>query len=160
MALRKPLVIINGVTQQIPDTDVLNATLAEVDQIALANGETAAVAVGTAVYISAANTFKKAQGNALGTADVLGIVKDASIAAAATGNVQTDGQMSATTAQWDAATGQTGGLAPGATYYLSASTAGLLTVTAPTNSGQYVLKIGKAISTTVLDLSIGTLVGL
>ena len=160
MALQKPLVIKNGLIQQMSSADTLDATLAEVDQIGLANGETAAVTVGTPVYVSTANTFKKAQGNALGTADALGIVKDASIAAGATGNVQTDGQITATTAQWDVATGQTGGLTPGATYYLSATSAGQLTSTAPTNAGQFVLKIGKGISTTILDLAIGTLVGL
>ena len=40
--------------------------------------------------------------------------------------------MVATTAQWDAVAGTTGGLAFGANYFLSAGTAGLLTATAPT----------------------------
>jgi hypothetical protein len=38
----------------------------------------------------------------------------------------------------------------GTTYYLSAGTAGLLTATAPSTVGQYVVEIGVALSTTEL----------
>lgn len=160
MALRKPLVLINGIPTQIPGNDVLDATLAEVDQINMSNGEAGAIVIGTPTYISAANTVKKAQANASGTTDVLGLVRDTSVAAAAQASVQTDGQLTATTTQWDAVTGGTGGLTAGAVYYLSASTAGQLTATAPTTSGQFVIRIGKAISTTIMDIQIGQLFGL
>lgn len=160
MALRKPLVMIDGLPQQISSTDTLDATLSEVDQVSMTNGEASALVIGTLTYVSAANTVKKAQANALGTCDVLGMVKDISAAAAASVSNQTDGQISATTDQWDAVTGQTGGLTPGAVYFLSAATAGRMTVTAPTTSGQYVLRIGKALSTTLFDLNIGQPIGL
>ena len=152
--------MISGVPTQIPNTDTLDATLAEVDLVSMSNGETSAIVVGTPVYVSAANTVKRAQANASGTADALGLVKDASVAAAASGSVQTDGQITATTTQWDAVTGGTGGLTAGSTYYLSATTVGQLTTTAPSNSGQFVLRIGKALSTTLMDLSIGQLFSL
>ena len=160
MVLRKPLVMVNGLPQQLPLTDTLDAVLSEVDQISLSNAETSSLAIGMPIYVSGANAAKKAQANASGTADVLGVVKDISIAASATGSAQTDGQMTATTAQWDAVTGQTGGLTAGAVYFLDAATAGKMTTTAPTTTGQFVLRIGKAISPTVFDISIGQLFGL
>lgn len=62
------------------------------------------------------------------------------------------GVVTLTTGQWDARTGDVGGLTKGSEYYLS-STAGGLTKTEPTTGlRQYV---GKAISTTVLLLDIG-----
>lgn len=160
MALRKPLVLINGLPQQISSSDTLDAVLAEVDQIAMTNAETGAIVIGTPTYIFSANNVKKAQANAVGTADVLGLVRDTSVAASGSASIQTDGQMTATTTQWDAVTGGTGGLTAGAVYYLSASTAGQLTTTAPTTTGQYVIRVGKAISTTIMDIQIGQLFGL
>lgn len=154
MALRKPLVIISGLTQQLPTGDTLDAAAAEVDVIALTNGVAGAQVIGTPVYISAGNTFSPAQANAAASQEVLGLVKDPSIAAAASGNVQTDGIITATTAQWDAVTGATGGLVPNSPYYLNPTTAGRLTATAPTTTGQYVKRVGLAISTTAMDISV------
>jgi hypothetical protein len=58
--------------------------------------------------------------------------------------------MSASTAQWDVVTGQTGGLTPGAMYFLSNSTDGALTTTAPSTG--YICPIGRALSTTKMAL--------
>jgi hypothetical protein len=52
-------------------------------------------------------------------------------------------------------TGQVGGLTPNSTYYLSAATAGALTTTAPSTAGQFVYRVGKAISTTQMDIDPG-----
>ena len=62
--------------------------------------------------------------------------------------------VAATTDEWDAVTGQTGGLTPAATYYLSAGVPGRITTTAPTNPGEYVTVIGEAKSATELTLAI------
>lgn len=48
-----------------------------------------------------------------------------------------------------------GGLTPGAIYYLSATTAGAITTTAPSTAGQYVVVIGKATAADKLVLQIG-----
>jgi len=48
------------------------------------------------------------------------------------------------------------GLTGGLEYYLSASTPGGITATAPTGSGNLVQRIGKAVSTTSLQFSKGT----
>lgn len=153
MALVKPLVLTaSGQIAQIQSGDTLNAAVQEADAIALTNSATGAIAFGRAVYVSAANSFALAQANASATKQVLGLVKDASVAASAVGNVQTDGVITGTTAQWDSVSGQTGGLTPNAIYYLSATTAGAITATPPSATGQYLVPIGVALSTTSLDI--------
>jgi hypothetical protein len=160
MATRLPLVMVSGRPSQLPAGDTLLATVAEVDSFILTNGTAAAVVICTPVYISADSAFSPAMANASGTADPIGLVKDASVAAAATGTVQTDGFFSATTGQWDTITGQTGGLTPGTAYFLSATTAGRLTTTAPTAVGQFVAYVGKAISSTLLEISLDRAIAL
>ena len=64
-------------------------------------------------------------------------------------NYRVSGCFELSTAQWDAVTGQTGGLSPGATYFLD-STNGMLTTT-PTDAG-YLVQVGHALSTTSMAL--------
>ncbi len=156
MALRKPTVMIAGQLQDIPAGDTISVSSVQTDVTALINGEAAAVAIGFAAYIFSAGTFKKALANAAATTRPIGLVYDTTITNGASGNIATDGPMTATTTQWDAATGQTGGLTPGAPYYLDPTTAGKITPTAPTTAGQYVVPIGIAFSTTQLDVFVGT----
>jgi len=154
VALRKPLVIISGQVQQLQAGDTLDASAAEVDVVALTNGNASAIVIGSPVYSDAAGSVDLAQANASGTVEVLGLVRDTSIAASASGSIQTDGILAATTGQWDIVTGDTGGLVAGTVYYLDPTTAGKLTATAPTTTSQYVVRVGKAISTTEMEISI------
>jgi len=154
VALRKPLVIISGQVQQLSSGDTLDASAAEVDVVVLTNGNASAIVIGSPVYSDAAGSVDLAQADASGTVEVLGFVKDTSISASASGSIQTDGILAATTAQWDIVTGDTGGLDAGAVYYLDPTTAGKLTATAPTTTSQYVVRVGKAISTTEMEISI------
>ena len=154
MASRKPLVINNGQIQQIQSGDVLDAVVSEVDLVSLTNNNVGSIVIGMPVYSDAADGVDKSQANAVGTTEAIGLVKDVSIAAAASGYIQTDGVLTATTTQWDAVAGTTGGLTAGAIYFLSSGTAGELTETAPTTAGQFVLRIGKALSTTEMEISI------
>ena len=154
MALRKPLVIVGGQVQQIQVGDTLDAIVAEIEVLTQTNGEAAPIAIGTPVYSSAADTVKKAQANASGTVEIVGLVKSTSISASAAGSIQTSGVLAATTAQWDAVAGTTGGLTAGTVYYLDPATAGKITSNAPYTAGQYVVRIGKAISTTELLIDI------
>ena len=151
MATQKPLVIIAGQIQQLPSGATLSSASAEVDVIVLTAAAT--VVKGCPVYISAANNFNKANAAASGTAKVIGFAAEG-ITSAATGTIQTDGILACTTGEWDAVAGTTGGLAAGTEYYLDA-TAGLISATAPTGSGSYVVKIGTAISATELEITIG-----
>ena len=150
MAIRKPLVIISGQLQEIPAGDTISSASSEVDVVSL----TAAVALAALapVYVSAANTCDKASAAATASARILGFAQDA-IAAAAAGLIQIDNILTGTTGEWDAVAGTTGGLSAGTPYFLS-GTAGLITATAPTASGSYVVKVGTAISTTELEISI------
>lgn len=151
MAAQKPLVILNGQIQQLPTGDTLAAASAEVDVVVLTAAAT--VVKGCPVYISAAGSFNKANAAATGTAKVIGFAA-AGISSAASGSIQTDGILACATGEWDAVAGTTGGLAAGVEYYLAAS-AGLISATAPSGSGNYVVKVGTAISTTELEISIG-----
>lgn len=154
MATRKPLVIVNGRIRQLAAGDTLDASVNEVDVISQVNGNAGALVIGTPVYTSGSGEVDKAQANALATVDIIGLVRDASIATATPGNIQTDGVLAATTGQWDAITGQTGGLTVGAIYYLSPTTAGQLTATAPSAVGHFVARVGKALSETELEITI------
>jgi hypothetical protein len=154
MPLRKPLVIVGGQVQQIQSGDTLDAVVAEVDIVDLTNNEVSPIVKGTPVYVDTNDTVKEAQADASGTVEVVGLVYPTSIAPAATGWIITDGVLNAATGEWDAVTGDVGGLTAGAIYYLDEATVGMLTTTAPTTTGNFVARVGKAISTTNLEITI------
>jgi hypothetical protein len=106
---------------------------------AYTNISSAAALVGQPVYAAGVSSFSLAQANALGTSIVIGLVAmSPSLAVGQAGPLQGDDVITLTTAQWDAIAGTTGGLAYDAVYYLSATTAGAYTATAPTTIGQFV----------------------
>ncbi len=153
MSARKPLVIVNGQIQQLQAGDTLDAMSSEVDIVSKTNGNASPIVICTPVYVKVDGTVDMAKADASGTVQVLGLVKDTSIAASASGAIQTDGVLVATTGQWDTVAGTTGGLTAGTVYYVDPSTAGKLTATAPTTTGQFVVRVGLALSTTELDIS-------
>jgi hypothetical protein len=118
----------------------------------LVNEETGACILGTPVYSSSAVGFKKANGNAVGTSDCLGLMF-ADTASGAQGIVATSGEVTGTTGQWDAVTGQTGGLTFNATYFLDIATAGKLTSTPPASG--FLCPVGKAVSPTKMVVRVG-----
>lgn len=124
----------------------------------MTNAEASSIAIGKPVYVFSGDNVKLALANAAGTKGVLGLVSDTSISAAASGNIFVSGIITATTGQWDAVTAQTGGLTPGAIYYLDNTTAGKMVTTAPGTG--WVAPIGLALSTTRFQLNIGQTVKL
>lgn len=122
------------------------------------NGEASAIAIGRAVYVSAANQIKLANANSASTTNVVALVASTSINSSASGSIAVAGMLEATTTQWDAVTGQSGGLTFGATYFLSNTTAGALTTTAPASG--HVVPVGVALGTTKLRLGFGPVVAL
>lgn len=152
MAVQKPLVIVAGQIQQIPAGDTLSAAASEVGVFSK-NSATQTVVIGCPVYAASATTVEKASASAVGTLKVIGLMQSVSTGVGVAGFVQEDGILTATTGQWDAVAGTTGGLTFNTAYYLSA-TAGLLTSTPPAASGNYVKRIGIAISTTELQIQI------
>ena len=155
MAVKSPLVVgSNGLPQQLQSGDTLNVPTSGANTLALTNAEAGAIVIGAPVYSFAAGSVKKGQANAASTSGIVGLVYDVSIGAAASGPIATDGVMTATTGQWDAVTGQTGGLTFNSNYFLDPTTAGKLTITAPTTVGQTVVKVGRALSSTVMSVNI------
>jgi len=152
MAIRSPLVIVNGQIQQLQAGDTLDI---RAEQMQLTNDEATPVVIGAPVYSDANGGFKKARANAAATSKVIGLVgQSPSITNAVAGAVTLDGIQTATTAEWDAVTGQTGGLTFNTKYYLDPAVAGKLTITAPTTVGQLVVEVGVALSTTDLKINI------
>ena len=156
MASRKPLVIgSNGLPQQLQSSDSLAITVTTAPIKQYLNGEaSAAIVIGTPVYISAAGTMKRAQANTASTSRIAGLGYDTSTAAAASGNIQTSGILTATTTQWDAVAGTTGGLVFNTDYFLDPTTPGKLTSNAPITTGQVNVYVGTAESTTDLNINI------
>lgn len=156
MAAHRPLIIDAGEVKRLPAGDTLTVPFSELIETSLVNDNAGSVVICAPVYIAAAGHFDKAKADAAGTSKVIGLVSDSSgaILTTATGTVGTDGLFTATTGQWDAVTGQTGGLTANTDYYLDAATAGKLTITAPTTTGQYVVYVGRAISTTDMKIEI------
>jgi len=150
MALRKPLVLIDGNIAQLPTSDTLDASVIAIDVIQMTNGETSTASAGQPIYISGADTFKLGQANSLNTSKIIGLLRE-DIAAGSTGMVQLDGILELP--DWTTVTGNSS-LTPGASYYLDPDNAGMLTETPPTASGQYLVYVGKAISTTAINLDI------
>jgi hypothetical protein len=155
MATRIPLVIAAGVVEQLQPGDSLSVPIfSGGDVISLTNDNGGSAVIGTPVYASAADHFNFGEANASGTKDVFGIVQATSIATTTAGFVQLNGVLTATTAQWDTAFGTTGGLTFNTRYYLSPTTAGKGTSTAPSTVGQWVVQLGIALSTTELLIAI------
>lgn len=142
MAVKKPLALYGGEIAQLQTGDTLETPGTNVDIVSLTNGDVGAHAVGDVVYISAASEAKKAKADAGATKGAIAFAT-AAIASAASGTYQTDGILAGLA-----------GLTAGAVYFLSAATAGAMTTTAPSTTGQYVVRLGTAISATELEIQI------
>lgn len=154
MALKKPLVLYTGLPGQLQAADTLDVTnISGGVTLQQTNDEATPIVIGAPVYNDANDGVKKAKADASGTTNVVGLVAQASITNATAGSIQFDGILAATTTQWDAVFGTTGGLTKGVRYFLSAATAGLGTITPPSTVGQFVVMLGIAISTTELRLA-------
>jgi hypothetical protein len=118
------------------------------------NANAGTIVIGTPVYVSAAGSVDEALADAVATKDVVGLVVDTNIASSATGDIQTGGLLTATTGQWDAVTGDTGGLTAGTQYFVDPDTAGMLTDTASITIDDFICPVGIALSTTEMIIAI------
>lgn len=100
-----------------------------------------ATVAGSVVYVSGSNTVGLAQANAAATTDAIGFAVG-DVAAGDTGNYVTDGTI------------ELAGLIAGDAYYLSADSPGEITNVAPSNPGDYVVRVGQALSETTLEVEI------
>jgi hypothetical protein len=149
MTVKKPLVITGGQIEQLQSGDTLdmNNTVNRVFN--------SAATIGQPVYSVSGTNVDLAQANAQGTIRVIGLTLSTAVNAANPGDVLIDGKLTATTTQWDAVTGQSGGLTPGVNYFLNPANPGQLTVTAPSTVGEFVVRVGYALSATEFEIEIG-----
>jgi hypothetical protein len=145
MPVYKPLVLGPNGVEELSSADSLDARVSEVD--VLLRIAASVMIAGQVVYASSATQADKARANSDALAKPIGMAT-AAIASGASGSVQTNGVITLTTAEWDALCGTTGGLVVGTQYFLSAATAGVLTATAPSGAGNYVVPVIEAISPT------------
>ena len=108
------------------------------------------IVIGNPLYLTGAGHVNPARADAAGTTQVVGLsITDT--AAGFTCNFLTEGRIERS--DWTAIAGVTS-LSAGVTYFLDPSVAGHITSTAPTVVGQYVVRVGRAVSTTTLDIEI------
>lgn len=147
MAKKKPIVLTNGQLEQLQSGDRIDHG----NSVSRTNNNALSIEIGQPVYTDGAGSVDLAQADAQGTIRISGLVADVAIAPAASGEITVDGIIDATTTQWDAVTGETGGLTVG-DYFLDAATAGMLTQTAPSTG--FVVRVGHALSTTEFELEV------
>lgn len=137
------------------EIDAIKTQRTAENTLTLANGSGGAVVVGSAVYLLANGTgWQKADAN--GTAPARSVVGLVSVGASGSGGTCTvveEGDLTLTTAQWDAVAGTTGGLTAATEYYLS-GTAGAITATVPGTTGDTDIVVGIAKSTTVMHVRV------
>ena len=120
--------------------------------IELINNNPDALVIGNAVYVKTNGGMDKAQASAANTVEFLGLVADTMIPAMAGGRVQVAGFLETTTERWDSVTGDSTGLVTGSIYYLDPNAAGKITKIAPVATDQYVVRVGQAISPTIMNI--------
>lgn len=140
------------VVSEIEDYWIANRGFIRRLSIPYANHEAVVIPPGTPLYTDAVGGGKKAKADAAATADAIGLVADQGIAPGVVGTLCTFGALELTITQWDAIAGTTGGLTFNTRYYLDPATAGKITATAPVTPGQFVVEIGIAVSTTLLNV--------
>ena len=157
MATKIALTMYDGEIGQLKAGDTLDITTPNNQQFSATNQNVAAITIGQPVYIQGANTVDLALADAKATSGVIGLVLDASIDSSAIGTIVTDGIL--TSADWTSVVGAAT-LTVGSVYFLSDTVAGTLTTTATTTTGSFVTRVGTAISTTTLEVTISRPIGL
>lgn len=108
---------------------------------------------GTPLYPSAAEFVAAARANATATAVACGLAMR-NAAQDEPVPIQFAGPLDLSTDEWDAITGDSGGLTVGAYYYVSSAAAGKLVKIAPTIE----IRVGLALSSTTMLVQIGDLI--
>lgn len=144
-----------NLTGTIPAAVVPASVIAQSTLPNLTNADSVTLPIATPVYAFGAASVKRGRANAAGTSTIVGLYYTTSVAASSAGLVVSSGSLTATTGQWDAVASTTGGLTPGVTYFLDPATPGKVTSTVPTTAGFTLVRIGTAVSSTIMVLRIG-----
>ncbi len=116
-----------------------------VDDTGISIDEGMATGIGT----EGPDTVAFALSSASATAPLIGLATSAAEAPGQV-NVRFAGPVTLTTEQWDAVTGQSGGLTPKALYYQDPSSAGKLTTVRPVSNINFTVMAGLALSRTTM----------
>lgn len=137
------------------ELDVVKADKISDNDLTVPNGSGGALVVGAAVYMLANGTgAQKADANDTAPArNVFGLVSVGIGGSGGNVTVRQEGDLTLTTAEWDAVTGDTGGLVPFTEYYLDV-TAGLIEKVVPATTGDNIVVIGIAKSATTMNIHI------
>lgn len=107
------------------------------------------IVAGMALYVTIPGRWGRADQATKGPHRVAAIATTAGLAGFAVDGT-TQGIVTLLAAEWDAVTGQVGGLTPGAAYFLGLD--GALTTTVTTASGHFLVYVGRALNATCLDV--------
>ena len=108
------------------------------------------ILVGQPVYVKATGNVDLARADQSATAAAIGFAITAADPTY-TVNYVTEGKLTLT--DWTAVAGVVT-LTPGSVYYLDTTMAGRITSVVPSVAGQYIVRLGRAASTTTLDIEI------
>lgn len=128
----------------------------DVQTVSVISDNPQSLVAGTPVYAKSNGHVDSAKADDLSTLIVVGLVKSAPLITGAPGNIQAGGAIVLSADQWDAVIGQSGGLTPGARYFLSDIDAGRLTSTVTSSIGSYVTPIGRAVTSTTMLINLET----
>lgn len=123
-----------------------------VERYSAISGEVSAILPGSWVYTHTSSVVKLAIATSLGTSHVVGVVT--SMGSGSNVNTQTVGVVTLTTSQWDATMGTTGGLTPGVTYFLSSISPGGGTSSPADVTGNILISLGCAMTSTDFRIAI------
>lgn len=157
MTSRKPLVMIDGISGQLPVGDTLEATLTP-DAIELINTTGEDQPLGTPVVLKEPNEFALAQGTNRSKAEAIGLLQFP-VSIGLTALIRPSGILAAPAENWQLVTEAEANLIPGAVYYL-AMVAGKITNTPPTGESGYLVRLGRALSTTQFQINVEPPIGL
>lgn len=143
---KRPLVLTNGRVEELQSSDELDL-VNNLDLVSKVNGNVATVVKGQPVYVNALGQIDTAKADAALTANVIGFVRDDSIAAGVAGQVQLQGQLYMP--DWTAVTGSPS-LTVNSEYYLSPTNTGTITTTPPSTAGQFLAFVGFAVDANTL----------
>lgn len=120
------------------------------------NGEAGSIVKGMAVYIpeAAPTTCLKSTATSYAASCVSGVVNDPVGLPGVSTTLTSKGIVENTTTDWDIITGETGGLRAGKDYFLRTNSFGGISSTPPFGDGLFIVKVGKALSATALDVNI------
>lgn len=125
----------------VAEVKAVQEALDDRDTFTAPNAVGGAFPVGEVAYLLANGTgAAKADANGADPLpQAVGLVAVGTGGSGGTVTIRKGGELELTTAQWDAAAGTTGGLTPYVEYYVSGATAGKLTPTRPSTSGDHVI---------------------